>query len=237
MNWFKKDPIITFKCDPELRGGIPDPIPASEATPKWFRKIPMDYGVMANTVKRCIPFKDAMDMGYVLPLWVDLEVVNNGKKILFNYKNNSIIKPSVFGDHAPYQINGCPMADTTYGKEPMKFNSPWLITTPPGWSCMFIQPINHFDNRLHIITGVVDTDRYKSKINFPFIWMDKNFNGVIQKGSPLVQVIPFKRTEWSHRVGSISAEDSITDSRITHKLNTVFKNAYRLNWWTPKKYK
>lgn len=236
MKLFKKEPIITFKCDSDLRGVIPDPIPASEATPKWYKKMPYDNGVLANTVKRCVPFKDAMNMGYILPLWIDLEIQNDGRKLTFNY-NGDILTHPIFKNHDHRQIEGCPIGSTPYGKQPMIFMNPWVITTPPGWSCMFIQPINHFDGRLHIITGVVDTDKYKSKINFPFIWMDKEFNGLIPQGTPLVQVIPFKRTEWSHEVGELSKEDNTIDKIITKKISSVFKNAYRLNWWTPKRYK
>jgi len=235
--FFKKEPIITFKCDPELRGAIPDPTPASECIPKWFRKMPYDDGPGFNTVKRCIPFKDAMSMGYIIPLWLDINVCNDGDRVSFGYQDLDVFGGKVFGNHLPMQIEGCPIRNTTYGNQPMKFFSPWLITTPPGWSCMFIQPINHFDGRLHIITGVVDTDKYKSNVNFPFIWMDKKFNGIIPQGTPLVQVIPFKRTEWNHKISDISQKDCLANSNTINKINSVFKNYYRLNLWTPKRYK
>lgn len=235
--FFKKEPIITFKCAQELRGAIPDPIPASEVIPKWFKKMPYDHGHTDNTVKRCIPFKDAMSMGYILPLWLDINVSNDGRRVSFDYKNGNMFGGKVFDNHSPLQIKECPIRNTVYGNQPMKFLSPWVITTPPGWSCMFIQPINRFDERLHIITGVVDTDRYKSSVNFPFIWMDKEFNGIVPQGTPLVQVIPFKRTEWNHEISDISQKDYLTMHNISSKVTSVFKNAYRFNFWTPKKYK
>lgn len=235
--FFKKEPVITFKCAPELRGAIPDPIPASEVNPKWFRKMVYDHGVMADTVKRCVPFKDAMDMGYIVPLWVDLNVSNDGQMVSFSYKDGNMLGGKVFDNHDPRQLEGCPIRSTIYGNQPMKFLNPWVITTPPGWSCMFVQPINHFDGRLNIITGIVDTDKYKNNVNFPFIWMDKEFNGVIPRGTPLVQVIPFKRTDWVHTVGSISKEEIATRLKIVFTLGAMFKNAYRFNYWTQKKYK
>ena len=233
---FKKEPLITFSCAPELKGAIPHPVPASQATPKWYRKMaPNVDNSLGNTVKRCIPFKDAMDMGYILPLWVDINVVNDGEIVSFSYRRD-ILKP-MFENHNPKQISNCPIAETAYGNQPMKFMNPWLVKTLPGWSCMFIQPINHFDNRLHIITGVVDTDKYTAAVNLPFVWMDKEFSGVIPQGTPLVQVIPFKRTECKHETNTLSDEDIRTELSIQTKIGTAFNNVYRFNWWSPKRYK
>lgn len=236
MKLFSRDPVITFSCAPELKGAIPDPIPASQATPKWFRKMSLSMdNSLGSTVKRCVPFKDAMDMGYIIPLWVDINVVNDGQVVSFSY-HKEVINP-MFSDHNPRQIPNCPISKTTYGNQPMKFTNPWVIKTRPGWSCLFIQPINHFDNKLQIITGVVDTDKYLSKIHFPFVWMDREFNGLIPQGTPLVQVIPFKRTECTHDVVAISDEDMKKDSNIQTKIGTSFKNVYRLNWWEQKRYR
>lgn len=237
MSLFNKEPLVIFKCKEDLLGAIPNPVPASEANPKWLRKMAYKHGPLLNTVKKCVPFTDAMDMGYILPLWIDLEVVNDGKKVSFRYKSDSVFDTPIFENHNPKQIEQCPIAKTTYGDQPMKFLSPWLITTPPGWSCMFIQPINHFDGRLHIITGVVDTDKYKANVHFPFVWADRNFSGVIPQGTPLVQVIPFRRADWTHKVGPMSEENDIDMVKTGKIILSTFSNAYRLNWWTPKRYK
>ena len=50
-----------------------------------------------------------------------------------------------------------------------KFINKWLIKTPPGYSCLFVKPLNHFETRFEIISGVVDTDTYINTINFPFL--------------------------------------------------------------------
>lgn len=232
-----KRPIITFACDESLLGVIPNPIPASEVTPKWYRKMKTNVTPdgMVSTVKRCVPFKDAMDMGYIIPLWLDLSVQNDGSIVNLSYRQP--IVQHTLDAHLIEQIQGSPMYDTPYGGQPMKFVTPWKITTAPGWSCLFIQPMNHFDNRLQIISGVVDTDKYAEGVNFPFLWMDKEFNGVIKQGTPLVQVIPFKRTEVDSRVTSITNEHR----KILHKqvmaVSSVITNAYRLRYWSPKRYK
>lgn len=239
MKLFKKEPIITFKCSRELYDVIPPPIPAKDTIPTWFRKttntiVTSNVTKTRKSVKKCVPFKDAMTMGYVIPLWVDVHVANDGLNLNLTCGDVGF---DVFGRHAAEQLGGCPLRKEPYGEHILKFINPWTITTPPGWSCMFIQPINHFDSKLQIITGVVDTDKYKSPVHFPFMWMDKNFNGVIPQGTPLVQVIPFKRTEWTSHVGPQSYDDTLTSLKIQTMVNTVFNNAYRLNWWSPKRYK
>lgn len=238
MRLFKKEPIITFSCEERLKGAIPEPIPASQAMPRWYRKTRTYVeGSSVGTLKQCVPFADAMTMGYIIPLWVELKVNNDGSSIFFNYRSNDVIKTGLFDKHLVEQLGSCPIKDSKYGGQPLKFINPWLITTPPGWSCMFIQPINHFDDKLHIITGVVDTDRYKSYVHFPFLWLDNTFDGFMEQGTPLVQVIPFKRTAWTSEVGVISETLDKDKEMVDTKISTIIRNAYRLNWWAPKRYK
>ena len=52
---------------------IPSPFPASKGVPDWMKHLSpeaerKDY----QTVKRCIPFLDAMTAGYIIPLPFDL---------------------------------------------------------------------------------------------------------------------------------------------------------------------
>jgi hypothetical protein len=49
------------------------------------------------------------------------------------------------------------------------------------------------------LTGVVDTDAYPLVVLFPFM-MKNTFEGVIEKGTPVVQIIPFKREDWKKRI-------------------------------------
>ena len=76
----------------------------------------------------------------------------------------------------------------------MKFHNPWTIRTPPGWSCLFTAPLNHTNDVVQILAGVVDTDRYQAPVNFPFVTIAGDGTHVLEKGTPLVQVIPFQRS-------------------------------------------
>lgn len=66
-------PKVSFLCMPEDDGVIAPPVAAKAHIPGWFRRLPAidpalhsatDSGL---TVKRCMPFLDAMLTGFVLP--------------------------------------------------------------------------------------------------------------------------------------------------------------------------
>jgi hypothetical protein len=63
---------IEFLCRPEDKGVIAEPQPAKTYLPDWFRKIPaVDKAHLTPTntgltVKRCMPFFDALATGWIL---------------------------------------------------------------------------------------------------------------------------------------------------------------------------
>ena len=67
-------PVIEFLCRPEDKGVIAQPVPAKSALPAWFRQVPgvdtSQVGATNNglTVKRCMPFLDALSAGWIIPL-------------------------------------------------------------------------------------------------------------------------------------------------------------------------
>ncbi len=184
---------IVFRCAEEDKGVIAEPLPAKQVLPDWFRKIPAvdkshltatDNGL---TVKRCMPFLDAMMTGWILPLaaTVRLEVKDSGRTVNAGWEFDKVM----VSNHNPHQVAGSPSDP----RPPCKFHNYWTIQTPPGWSCLFVQPLNRGESRFQIFSGVVDTDSYQSLIHFPFVATAPDGVHVIEKGTPIVQVIPFKR--------------------------------------------
>ena len=49
---------------------------------------------------------------------------------------------------------------------------------------------------IKVFEGIVDTDQ-QHIMNFPFVYKDPEFEGIIPAGTPIVQVIPFKREKWT----------------------------------------
>lgn len=190
-----EDASIRFLCRSEDNGVLAEPTPAKLVLPDWFRRLPaVDRSVLSATnngltVKRCMPFLDAMALGYILPIaaTVRLQISEQGRKVDAGWEFDRVM----VSNHGSYQIAGHPLAE----RPPMKFHNYWTIKTPPGWSCLFVAPLNRPGLPVEILAGVVDTDTYASLINFPFIATGCDGVHVLEKGTPLVQVIPFRRSE------------------------------------------
>jgi hypothetical protein len=55
-------------------------------------------------------------------------------------------------------------------------------------------PLNRFDLPFTTVSGIVD-EGVPWGGNFSF-WVNKGFQGVIPKGTPIAQIIPFKTESW-----------------------------------------
>jgi hypothetical protein len=120
------------------------------------------------------------------------------------------------------------------GKNAGKFVNKWLIKTPPGYSCLFIKPMNRVEDRFDIIPGVVDTDSYINVINFPFILRKRNEQFLLKKGDPIVQVIPFKRESWKSWSGFYYEK---LHGKTINLVNSLFFDKYKKLFWKKKSYK
>lgn len=193
---------IEFLCAPEDTGVIAEPTPAKLYMPDWFRRLPaVDPAVLSATnngltIKRCMPFLDAMTLGFILPLaaTVRLDIRNQGRDVDAGWEFDKVM----VSNHGSHQIAGHPHAD----RPPMKFHNYWTVRTPPGWSCLFVQPLNRAPLPIEIIAGVVDTDNYAALVNFPFFATGADGVHTLEKGTPLVQVIPFRRDDASLRAAT-----------------------------------
>jgi hypothetical protein len=189
------DPTIDFVCSPEDKGVIAEPVAAKTVLPDWFRRLPAVDGAAVSatnnglTVKRCMPFLDAMALGFILPLGATtrLEIKDGGKTVEAGWEFDKVM----VSNHGSHQVSGHPLSD----RPPMKFHNYWTIKTPPGWSCLFVAPLNRPSLPVEIVAGVVDTDSYHSLINFPFFATGGDGVHTIEKGTSLVQVIPFRRAD------------------------------------------
>jgi len=236
---------IEFICDKERWGAIPDPIPASKACPQWYKdleKYTVHGEYVPGTFKSCVPARDAMFAGYILPLWTDLHVRINPtiNDVLFESPSQF----DVVGIHTLSQVKNtpleskCPFHDNGQDQSfPWKLINPWTIKTPPGYSCLFVQPLNHFEDApWSFPAAVVDTDSFHGKVNLPFIWEKMPFDGVLPVGMPTVQIIPFKRDDYKSVVRSATPEDELHQQRHLTKLYRTFVDKYQKMFWQKKKY-
>jgi len=88
--------------------------------------------------------------------------------------------------HVPEQIAGTPLAHGA--RSALKFNSFWTVELEPGWSLLATHPANRDDLPFRLVTGLVDADRFNEVgVNFPAVWLDPDFSGVLPRGMPFAQ--------------------------------------------------
>ena len=190
---------ITFRCDPALIDLLPRPIPAKAALPEWLRQMaPRAPSALhqrsIRTVKQCPPFVDAMAHGFMVLLPCDVNVDNG--QFSWDWPLPALAvrghprAPLSF--HVPEQIAGSPLAHGRHSA--VKFNSFWTIELEAGWSLMAVHPINRDDLPFRLITGLVDADQFNAVgINFPALWTEPGFSGVLPRGTPVAQCFPVPR--------------------------------------------
>jgi hypothetical protein len=81
----------------------------------------------------------------------------------------------------------------------IKFALPWVVKTPPGYSCLFYQPEFLFNENFRLFPGIVDCDTYGQQVNFPAYTL-KQGSFKIDAGTPLIVVLPYKRDEWASKI-------------------------------------
>ncbi len=189
------DSVIEFTCEPDDFDVIAAPVRAQAAIPDWFRRLPgvdstqLSATNNALTVKRCMPFLDALTLGWIVPLaaTVRLEISDDGRAVNAGWEFDRIM----VSNHGAHQVAGNPHEP----RPPMKFHNYWTIRTAPGWSSLIVPAMNRPNGIVDVLAGVVETDVYSAPINFPFIATGTDGVHTLPQGTPLVQVIPFRRDD------------------------------------------
>ena len=234
-------PTIKFT---DITGEVPEifyPTPAKVSIPEWIKNLRPYFsdeeeekslkfkifgtGTTNQTAKRCIPMLDAVMSGYIIYLPQDVKVSEFEGDTYFDWANGLGI-----GFHDPRQLSTHSVSHSNM-KIP-KMHNPWSIETPAGYSCLFLPHINSEETTIKPFSGVVDTDMYTAPVNFPF-QLQEGFTGVIPAGTPVVQVIPFKREAWKMELNSGSEKKILRNMK---SIFSVYRDAYRNMFWSKKDY-
>jgi hypothetical protein len=227
--------------------GIPEefsPKPSSKHIPDWYKdldsymdkdKKPNGSGVTSATIKRCMPVFDSINSGYIIPtpcdIWITqkpLEENSNKTQPFYEWPGLTAIEF--------HPIIQAPNHPSNKGHEISypKWTNPWGIKTPPGYSVMFVQPW-HRESVFTILPGVVDTDKYSAPVNFPFVLNDIKFEGLIPAGTPMAQVIPFKRDSW--KMETDNKKEVENQKMVTNLLKTRIFDSYKTYFRQNKEYR
>jgi hypothetical protein len=239
----KKNKII---FEPTTKAGeifMDTPVPATRTIPQWFKDQPLhsDGGMDSfkalksgafSTYKLCVPLTDLFTMGYVITLSADVAIINTA--------NDGSYRPT-----AAFWVDWIPVDQRpaeTLGNYPIpighsgslfRWTTDWKVTTPDGYSLLATHPFNRYDLPFTTIGGVIDTDKHPNHLSIPFFLKD-GFEGIIEKGTPIIQIIPIKREKWE-------SERSIYDidypiKTVNSIRNKIFRS-YKTQYWSKKEYK
>jgi hypothetical protein len=238
---FKKKTITFFPTNKNAEVSIDPPSPAKDHLTEEYKRLPFKVNktflsLQPNlkgtnlTAKACIPVLDAFTAGYMVTLPCDITVTTSPE---YNHRLFWEVDWEAIGSHSNLQIGdmGVP-----YGFEidPYKFETKWVIKTPPGYSVLITHPLNRFDLPFITLSGVVDSDSYNIlPVNLPFFLKD-GYNGVIKKGTPIAQIIPFKREDWDSKIEMY--KESNDGKFQINVLKSVSERSYKNRFWKKKKY-
>lgn len=212
------------------------PTPGKNSIPAWLNNLKPyiggtfeinDQGFGNSTAKRCIPIFDAVSSGYIIKLTHDIYVsAGEGGLPAYQWPRNGIGVEF-------HNLKQVPTHSAAQRGHPIpKILNPWAIETPSGYSTLFVPVLNGDNSPVNIFSGVVDTDKYFSPVNFPFV-LKEGFTGTIAAGTPIAQVIPIRREPWTM---SIEQGSNPEIERNNSSIGSLFRNGYRKMYWSRKDY-
>ena len=225
------------------------PQPSTLNIPKWYKELNNPDDPNLFTLKACIPFLESLSCGYILKNPIDQQInfnvlndkgqrdtwvvsagMNKTSEDFFYYNNLNIGKE--YHNTAQLGEEKCP-----YVKQNKKFGfykllNPWTVVLPKGYSALYIQPLNRYEDRFEIFSGVVDHG-YNLPVNFPCVFK-KQGTWVLKKGTPIATVIPFKNDNWKMKTEAHKINDL---KKIRFSFNTTLTRWYRNIIWKKKRWK
>lgn len=226
--------------------GCPKPEPASRSLPRWFKDMPRYLNVDPNrdvpsrdfgTIRACPAVNDAMFAGYTIYLPADIFIDATKDEITFNtgtFGNGSRIHDAGFDlitTHDPISTDGY-QSVCDFHHQTLKWQTYWGIKTDDGYSTLFTHPFHRSDLPFQSVTAIVDTDKFATRNPYA-LFIKRGFKGIIPRGTPMMQVIPFKREDWQMQ---IVEPDSADYHRNQQRIGSVFTQPYKKMFWQRKKF-
>jgi hypothetical protein len=220
-------------------GRLSPPEPSVKHIPEWYKSLskfdrsnneitldPVNNlgsdGAQVST-KMCMPFFDATAAGYMYVLEDDLHVSLD--------KDG---KPSLTWGGDVMLVDTRPIIDIVVPDNchPIHYGwrMNWYYETPPGYSVLITHPMNRYDLPFYVQSGIVESDIWGLPVFIAF-FLKRNFQGTIPKGTPIMQIIPFKRDDWELEVVDTEKEldrhEFLAENRRSMLYGYYKKTAWR----------
>lgn len=238
---------------PTMRGIIDPPTPISKANLKWWNSITKQYNEEllgkgeepspyvekhrgGGSAKACPAISDALVHGYVLYSGIDLyfdttsdevkaqrpldvPMTDEGQYLL--YRND------------PWQTNDILYTPEGFHPQTFKLDPMYGIRTESGYSVLITSIFYRDDLPWRFMDAIVDTDRFVAYDHISF-WIKKDFKGVVKQGTPMFQVIPFKREDFQMEIIPM---DEFNHSHQANGVSSKFTQGYKKHFWQRKSFK
>ena len=219
----KKDSDITFISKIPGLTQLEDclPKPTARYTPEWWKTLKIDetkrtaYELYTGNIKHCPSFTDVFTSGYVVPMWMDIYLGYDKETGLSGTKSNNVTN---VGYH-----NGAALDLKNYkflGKETSAFfkaYSPWSIMAKPGISVMILPLFFNFDPDFSVVPGIIDADVI-NHLSPDIAYHSQNREIFIERGTPMFQVIPFRKEKITFGVKEIDELSDKSRKKYYHNV-------------------
>ncbi len=219
----------------------PKPFPASQAIPQWWKdaspyikspenpdgkKIIVNNNDSNASFKKCTPMLDMLSSGYIVPLWADVQVTVKKDGPYISWR----VYKSVFDTHDGQEVE----IPDGYQKTQFKFLNQWIPKLPKGYSALIIPCAGYPNNVFRPISAIIDYDKTTHAL-YPPVYLKNNFEGIVEKGTPMFQIIPFKRNNWQSKFSFLQDGQSLIN--WDRDVKSTIMNNYVKNFWEKKSYK
>jgi hypothetical protein len=213
---------------------LPHLEPIRKAVPQWYKDSerfrggkPSLYPKANPSLKLCVPFLDALTSGYMITCPQDLlvEPTENGMGIGWKYAAD------IVDQRNPLHNPTVPIPAGHLGQH-------WIwklqvdIRVPKGYSVLFTHPLNRHDLPFTTLSGIVDADYSFPGGAMPF-FLREGFQGIIPRGTPIAQLIPFKREDWKLEHTKELKKEADKES---YNSLSVISGWYKNHHWRKKTY-
>lgn len=211
-------------------------VTAKSVVPEWYLKTPrhklkdLDSIKNKKNVKYCTPFGDSFLTGYIAVTPCDTVIERNPidgtVKIVTPLDSAIFTKRDSNGKGLMSYPDNCYKQDFTYQHQ-------LHMKLPKGYSALITHPLNRHDLPWVTLSAIVDADKQILRPGNMPIFIKNNFEGVVPKGTPVFQVIPFKRDSWQMERDPKLFEDF---AKQMYEVRSVVVGFYKKFGWSRKDY-
>lgn len=197
----KEEPKVIFQATLPGVDEVMPIIPAKDYKPKWLADARADFSKRiggeypkqpVNSPHKCPGIVDLLNTGWIVRAWQDMTIETNGDGENFQWRSTvggldfrpigdiGYLPGAMLLDYLPQRV------DTL--RTIIKFQAPWLVTVPKGYSLLFVPMLYSDDGRFTNAPGILDTAMDR-QLNIQVFWHALNSTEVIRAGTPLAHLV------------------------------------------------